>query len=322
MSSNPAAIEPVSRNRPFPFPSIVPKVDELLASASRPLFSFEFFPPATAEAEATLWRTIRELEALAPDFISVTYGASGSTRDRTINVTRRISEETTLRTMGHLTVVSQSRQDVRRVVGAYADAGVRHILAVRGDPPGGPTAPWVQHPEGLRNATELVRLVSSLGDFCIGVAAFPDVHPEKYDAELDARILVDKAEAGAAFAITQLFFDPNSYFELVERVRSHGCDLPIIPGIQPVTNLKQIERFAELSGADLPPALVARLRTHAGDPASVRAIGIEVATQLCEELLDGGAPGLHYFTLNRSPATRAIYANLQASRPLSRKLVG
>ncbi|MDO5682635.1 MAG: methylenetetrahydrofolate reductase [NAD(P)H] [Propionibacteriaceae bacterium] len=294
----------------------------MLAYAERPLFSFEFFPPATEEAETVLWRTIRELEALSPDFISVTYGANGSTRDRTINVTRRISQETTLRTMGHLTCVSQSRQDVRRVVGAYADAGVRHILAVRGDPPGGPTAPWVQHPEGLRNATELVRLVTSLGDFCIGVAAFPDIHPDRMDPELDARILVDKAEAGASFAITQLFFDPNAYFELVERVRAHGCDLPIIPGIQPVTNVKQIERFAELSGADLPADLVAKLRAHADDPASVRAIGIETATKLCEDLLDGGAPGLHYFTLNRSLATRSIYANLQSTRELSRKLVG
>lgn len=322
MPSIPAHEGAPDRSRPHPFPSIVPKIDEMLAVADRPLFSFEFFPPASVEAETTLWRTIRELEALAPDFISVTYGANGSTRDRTINVTRRISEETTLRTMGHLTCVSQSRQDVRRVVGAYADAGVRHILAVRGDPPGGPTAPWVQHPEGLRNATELVELIASLGDFCIGVAAFPDIHPDKMDPELDARILVEKAEAGASFAITQLFFEAEAYFELVERVRAHGCDLPIIPGIQPVTNVKQIERFAELSGAELPAPLVARLRAHAEDPASIRAIGIEVATKLCEDLLDGGAPGLHFFTLNRSTATRAIYANLQASRTLSRKLVG
>lgn len=293
-----------------------PSIEQLLATAERPLVSFEFFPPANTQAETTLWRSIRDLESLAPDFVSVTYGANGSTRDRTINVTRRISAETTLRAMGHLTCVSQSVQDVRRVVGAYADAGVRHILAVRGDPPGGPTAPWIPHPEGLPNATELVRLVASLGSFCIGVAAFPDIHPDKRDPELDARILVDKAEAGAGFAITQLFFEPRRYFELVERVRARGCDLPIIPGIQPVTNIKQIERFAELSGANLPQPLVTRLRRHADDPESVRAVGIDVATELSEALLDGGAPGLHFFTLNRSRATRAIAANLRVSRGL------
>lgn len=307
---------------PPPHPSIIAKIDELLAAATRPLFSFEFFPPANAEAETTLWRAVRELESLSPDFISVTYGASGSTRDRTINATRKISQETILRTMGHLTCVSQSVQDVRRVVGAYADAGVRHILAVRGDPPGGPTAPWVSHPQGLDNATEMVRLVASLGNFCIGVAAFPDLHPEHRDADLDARVLVDKAEAGASFAITQLFFEPHRYFELVERVRALGCDLPIIPGIMPVTNIRQIERFAELSGAELPAPLVAHLRDHADDPDSVRAIGIDVATQLCEALLDGGAPGLHFFTQNRSRATRAIYANLKVSRLSGQRLAG
>ncbi|NNG18550.1 methylenetetrahydrofolate reductase [NAD(P)H] [Naumannella sp. ID2617S] len=290
-----------------------PTIAEVLATARGPLFSFEFFPPASEEAERTLWQTVRELEALGPDFVSVTYGANGSTRDRTIHATRQISRETTLRTMGHLTCVSQSRDDVRRVVGAYADAGVRHILAVRGDPPGGPTAPWQAHPDGLQNATELVRLIASLGDFCIGVAAFPDVHPEQSDADLDARILVDKANAGASFAITQLFFTADDYFGLVERVRALGCDIPIIPGIMPVTNLRQIERFAELSGAALPERVTARLRA-AGDPDSVRAVGIELGTELSAELLAGGAPGLHFFTQNRSRATREIYARLQLTR--------
>lgn len=296
---------------PPPHPSIIAKVDELLATADRPLYSFEFFPPANTPAERTLWQSVRELERLRPDFISVTYGANGSTRDRTITATRKISQETTLRTMGHLTCVNQSVQDLRRVIGSYADAGVRHILAVRGDPPGGPTAPWEQHPEGLANATEMVRLIKSLGDFCVGVAAFPD-HP---DPALAAQILVDKAEAGAAFAITQLFFDPFAYFELVDRVRSMGCYLPIIPGIMPVTNLGQIERFAEMSGTQVPDHLVRRLHSVADDPESVRAVGIDAATTLCEALLDGGAPGLHFFTLNRSRATRAIYANLRVSRP-------
>lgn len=294
-------------------PPRIATIAEVLATAGRPLFSFEFFPPAGAAAERTLWQAVRELERLGPDFISVTYGANGSTRDRTIVATRRISQETTLRTMGHLTCVSQSVQQLRQVVGAYADAGIRHILAVRGDPPGGPNAPWEQHPDGLANATEMVRLITSLGDFCVGVAAFPN-HP---DPGLAARILVDKAAAGASFAITQLFFDPLGYFDLVGRVRALGCDLPIIPGIMPVTNLGQIARFAEMSGSPLPNGLVRRLEAVGEDPDAVRAVGIDAATELCEALLDGGAPGLHFFTLNRSRATRAIYANLQVSRPLS-----
>lgn len=289
----------------------VPTIAEVLATSDRPLYSFEFFPPASEDAARTLWQTVRQLEPLAPDFVSVTYGANGSTRDRTINATRQISRETTLRTMGHLTCVSQSRDEVRRVVGAYADAGVRHILAVRGDPPGGPTAPWQAHPEGLQNATELVELIASLGDFCIGVAAFPDVHPEHQDPDLDARILVDKANAGASFAITQLFFDAANYFELVDRVRALGCDIPIIPGIMPVTNLRQIERFAELSGAALPARVTDRL--HAADgPEAVRSVGVQIGTELAEELLAGGVPGLHFFTQNRSRATREIFSRLQS----------
>ncbi|OYN93106.1 methylenetetrahydrofolate reductase [NAD(P)H] [Enemella evansiae] len=287
-----------------------PSIAELLAASDRPLFSFEFFPPASAEAARTLWQTVRQLEPLGPDFVSVTYGANGSTRDRTINVTRQIARETTLRTMGHLTCVSQSRDDIRRVVGAYADAGIRHILAVRGDPPGGPTAPWQAHPDGLRNATELVELVASLGDFCVGVAAFPDVHPEHHDPELDARILVDKANSGADFAITQLFFTARSYFELVDRVRSLGCDIPIIPGIMPVTNLRQIERFAELSGAALPTGVTDRLLAADG-PDAVRAEGVRIGTELADELLAGGVPGLHFFTQNRSRASREIHSRLQ-----------
>lgn len=294
-------------------PARTATIAEALATADRPLYSFEFFPPADAKGERVLWQAVRELERLGPDFISVTYGANGSTRDRTITATRKIARETTLRTMGHLTCVSQSMRDLRRVVGAYADAGVRHVLAVRGDPPGGPTAPWEQHPEGLTNATEMVQLITSLGDFCVGVAAFA-VHPEP---DLAARILADKAAAGASFAITQMFFDPTSYFDMVARVRALGCELPIIPGIMPVTNLGQIQRFADMSGAPLPADLVGRLQAAGENPDAVRSVGISAATDLCEQLIDGGAPGLHFFTLNRSRATREIYANLQGSRSLS-----
>lgn len=289
-----------------------PTIADRLHAGGGPLASFEFFPPKSEAGQQQLWRAVRELESLQPDFCSVTYGASGSTRERTIDATRHIAANTTLETMGHLTCVEQSVAQLRHVVGSYADVGVRHILAVRGDPPGGPSAPWEPHPEGLPNATELVRLVASLGDFCIGVAAFPDIHPGG-DPDLDAQLLVEKAEAGASFAITQLFFTPERYFELVDRVRARGCDLPIIPGIMPVTNVRQIEVFAELSGAELPEPVVSRIHAVADDPEAVRAVGVEIGTEVSQALLDGGAPGLHFFTQNRSRATREIHARLDWS---------
>ena len=288
-----------------------PTIAELLATAKRPLFSFELFPPRDEAGSRQLWQTVRELEALGADFVSVTYGASGSTRERTIGATEAIARHTTLRTVAHLTCASQSREQLRRVIGSYAAAGVRHVLAIRGDMPGGPREPWVRHPDGLANATELVTLIRELGDFCVGVAAFPDLHPERHDPDLDARILVAKAEAGASFAITQLFFTPGRYFDLVERVRALGCDLPIIPGIMPVTRFSQVQRFAELSGAELPKSVTDRLEPVSDDDQQVRAIGIDLATELSEELLAGGAPGLHFITMNRSLATREIYARLR-----------
>src|SRR5690349_6133532 len=290
-----------------------PTIEQLLASAAddgRPLTSFELFPAKDEVQQRQLWRTIRELEALEPDFVSMTYGASGSTRDRTIDATEAIAQHTTLRAMAHLTCASQSRDDLRRVVGSYAAAGIRHVLAIRGDMPGGPTVPWVRHPEGLANATELVALIRELSDFCIGVAAFPDLHPERHDADLDARILVDKHRAGASFAITQLFFTADRYVELVDRVRSRGSDLPIIPGIMPVTRISQIQRFAELSGADLPASVVDRLNAVAGDETAVREVGIQLATELCETLLSAGVPGLHFISFIRAPATPEIYTRL------------
>jgi len=257
---------------------------------------------------------VRELESLGPDFVSVTYGASGSTRDRTIKATEAIAQHTTLRSMAHLTCASQSRDQLRRVVGWYAAAGLHHVLAIRGDMPGGPRAPWVAHPEGLKNATELVAMVRELGDFCVGVAAFPDGHPERNDFDLDARVLVAKAQAGASFAITQLFFTADDYFALVARVRSLGCDIPIIPGIMPITNVRQVTRFAELSGAALPRSVTDRINEVADDDDQVRRVGIRIGTELSEELLTRGAPGLHFFTQNRSRATREIYANLHQVR--------
>lgn len=285
-------------------------IAELLARHDRPLFSFELYPPRNVEEEHRAWFTVRRLEQLQPDFVSVTYGASGSTRDRTIKITEQIASTTTLRTMAHLTAASQSRAELRRVIGSYAAAGIRHILAIRGDMPGGPTVAWQQHPQGLANATELVSMIRELGDFCIGVGAFPDVHPQAADAQLDARILVAKAAAGADFAITQLFFTPARYFELVDRVRSLGCDLPIIPGVQPVTRIGQIRRFAELSGTELPAPVVARLEAAGDDPKAVRKAGVAIAAELAGELLAGGAPGVHLYTMNRSLATREVYARL------------
>lgn len=296
-------------------PAPMPTIAEMLRSGGHPTMSFEFFPPRDDAGQAQLRAAIRSLEPLQPDFVSVTYGATGSTRHRTIEATRFIKTESAAQTMGHLTCVSQSTDEVRGAVVAYAEAGVNHILAVRGDPPGGPTAPWVRHPEGLDNATELVRLVKSMGDFCVGVAAFPDAHPEHHDFALDARILAEKEQAGAEFAITQLFFSADSYFRLVERVRKLGCQLPIIAGIMPVTNVAQIQRFATLSGADLPADLVARLHAVADDPDAVRAIGLDVATELCDTLLAGGAPGLQFFTQNRSKATSEILARLREIAP-------
>jgi len=292
-----------------------PTVAELLATSTRPLFSFELFPPKDEAQSRQLWQTVRELESLGADFVSVTYGASGSTRERTIEATQAIALHTTLRTVAHLTCASQSREQLRRVIGSYAAAGLRHVLAIRGDMPGGPREPWVRHPDGLDNATELVALIRELGDFCVGVGAFPDPHPSSLDAELDARILVDKARAGASYAITQLFFRPEDYFALVQRVRALGCDLPIIPGIMPITNLRQVSRFAELSGAALPPAVVDRVEAVAGDDDAVRQVGIAIGTEMSHALLDGGAPGLHFFTQNRSRATREIYANLHGRLP-------
>ena len=282
-------------------------ISDLLAQGRT--YSFEFFPPKTDEAERQLETALRELEPLAPSFVSVTYGAGGSTRERTRDIVLRINAHPSMTAMAHLTCAGHTRAELTEIVTGYGDHGVTNILALAGDPPmvaeGAPP-----QPTDFRYASELVGLIRSLGKFCLGVAAHPELHPRSGgDRAADRDNLAAKLRM-ADFGITQFFFRAGDYLGMVADLAERGVDTPVIPGIMPVTNASQIQRFAQMAGAAFPAELAARIGAVEDRPAEVRRIGVEVATDLCRDLLDAGAPGLHFYTLNRSTATREIYANL------------
>lgn len=297
-----------------------------LATAQTPRipFSVEFYPPRDEAAEERLWRAARVFDSLGAAFVSVTYGAGGSTRDRTLRITRQIIAETALLPIAHLTAVGQSVAELEELLADYAAAGVYNILALRGDPPGDPLGEWTKHPQGLEYASELVDLISETGPFHVGVASFPEGHYRAPDLETDTRVLVDKLRRGAQYSITQMFFDVEDYLRLRDRVVAADAEQgakPIIPGLMPVTSLRSVRRMLELSGSALPKDLEQRLRRAAGDGpeenrTAVREVGIEFATELCERLIAEGAPCLHFNTLNFSRATQEVLANLGVVPPV------
>ncbi|MDP1711911.1 MAG: methylenetetrahydrofolate reductase [NAD(P)H] [Candidatus Nanopelagicaceae bacterium] len=278
-------------------------------------FSFEFFPPKDALGEERLWSAMESLESLSPTFISVTYGAGGSTRERTIRITSEITKRTHIPTVAHLTCVGSTQAELEEVLIHYREAGIKSILALRGDPTGGPSAPWISTPGGFDHADQLVQLAAESGDFTVGVAAFPDGHPASGgNMEQDINVLLRKESLGASFATTQFFFDVSKWSALVEKLSARGSSMPVIPGILPITNIKQLERMAELGGTPIPKEIREDFAKVDGDPDAVKELGIEIATELCRDLLEAGAPGLHFYTMNTSSATREIYTNLGIPR--------
>jgi methylenetetrahydrofolate reductase (NADPH) len=296
------------------------RIDEILVSADEPVFSFEFFPPKTPEGEQTLRGALEALRAFEPDFASVTYGAGGSTQGRTVEITKWIKQDLGIEAMAHLSCVGSSRQELYEILDGIEAAGIHNILALRGDPPRGQTE-WRPHPQGLRYSTELAQLISDRYEFCIGAACFPECHPEAPDLAHDLRFLREKIDSGVSFLITNLFLDNELYFRFVEEARAAGIEAPIIPGIMPITNAGQIKTMTEMCGASIPSALLTQLEARANDPEAVLQLGVSYATLQCAELLARGAPGIHFYTLNRSPATRAILSALKLLRPWVRREV-
>ncbi len=293
----------------------------------RPIFSFEFFPPKTKKGQKSLWQSLETLATLSPDFVSVTYGAGGSTRARTLEVVTRIKRELGIEPVAHLTCVGATRDELRRKIGELGGRGIHNILAIRGDPPRG-RADCVPAEGGLKYASELVALIRDEGDFCVGAACYPEVHPEAIDPATDLRYLKEKVDAGADYLITQLFFDNGLYRRFVDSATAIGIDVPILAGVMPVTNYQQIDRFTKMCGASIPEALRERMQRIEEDPQEVFWAGVMYAAHQCRALLEpgerqpfvrppAGAPGIHFYTLNRSPATRAIFEILRLARSAS-----
>jgi methylenetetrahydrofolate reductase (NADPH) len=295
------------------------RIDQMLTTADEPVFSFEFFPPKTDEGEQNLRAAISALRELEPAFVSVTYGAAGSGRGLTLELTKWIKRELGIEAMAHLSCVGSSRDELCVILDSLADAGIENVLALRGDPPRGETE-WRPHPNGLRYSSELAALIANY-PLSIGGACFPEVHPEAPDLASDLAFLKQKVEAGASFLITQLFFDNDLYFRFVEEARAAGIDVPILPGIMPITDVTQIKTITGMCGARIPEALLRQLEERAPFPSAVLQLGVSYATLQCAELLARGAPGIHFYTLNRSPATRAILAALRLLRPWVRREV-
>lgn len=290
------------------------RIDEILASGERPTFSFEFFPPRTPEGEDNLYRALAALRPLAPDFVSVTYGAGGSTRGKTLEIVSRIRDEIGLEAMAHFTCVGATVDELRSTLDEMSGLGFENVLALRGDPPQGQDE-WTKTEGGLEFSHQLVELIERDYDFTIGAACFPETHIDATSSEDDLRHLKAKVDAGVSFLITQLFFDNALYYDFVERARAIGVDVPIIPGILPITNYKQLARITTMCGASLPEYVLGELDERQASDEAVAEFGVAYATMQCADLLAHGAPGIHFYTLNRSPATRAILSALKLWRP-------
>lgn len=290
------------------------RIDEILASGERPTFSFEFFPPRTPEGEDNLYRALAALRPLAPDFVSVTYGAGGSTRGKTLEIVSRIRDEIGLEAMAHFTCVGATVDELRSTLDEMSGLGFENVLALRGDPPQGQDE-WTKTDGGLEFSHQLVELIERDYDFTIGAACFPETHIDATSSEDDLRYLKAKVDAGVSFLITQLFFDNALYYDFVERARAIGVDVPIIPGILPITNYKQLARITTMCGASLPEYVLGELDERQASDEAVAEFGVAYATMQCADLLAHGAPGIHFYTLNRSPATRAILSALKLWRP-------